>query len=46
MVVGKRDLLVEFYLGVCYERGFGIERNMFKVVNLYKFVVLYGYIGV
>lgn len=46
MVVVKKDLLVEYNFGICYERGFGIERDMLKVVSLYMFVVEYGYIGV
>lgn len=46
MVVVKKDLLVEYNFGICYECGFGIERDMLKVVSLYMFVVEYGYIGV
>lgn len=46
MVVVKNDLLVEYNFGICYERGFGVERDMFKVGIFYKFVVEYGYIGV
>ena len=45
MAAAKKDPSAEYNLGICYERGLGIERDMPKAASLYMSAAEHGHTG-
>ena len=45
MAAAKKDPSAEYNLGICYERGLGIEKDMSKAASLYKSAADHGHTG-